>query len=157
MKEIVLCMYFLPVFSHNNSTTAHMRIYLNERGLDKERMQVIPFLLLLFTEAGAERKKSLDSKGNRGGLMPLGTELLVRWWLHEKQQQSSRLLLWRWVLVCAIPQCLSKWQCSKLCVAWKTACVLPWVQCGVSLHRTALFPPQTPMNFKTLSNSPVVN
>lgn len=109
-----------------------MRIYLNARGLDKERMLVIPFLLLLFREAGAEREKCLDSKGNRGGLMPLRTELLVRWWPHEKQQQSSRLLLWRWVLVCAIPQCLSKWQCPKLCVPWKTACVLPRVQCGVS-------------------------
>lgn len=34
---------------------------------------------------------------------------------------------------------------------------LPWVQCCVPLDRTLLFPPQTPRNFKTLSNSPGVN
>lgn len=136
-------MYFLPVFSHSNSTTAHIRIYLNERGLDKERIQVTPFPLLLFREAGADRGKCLDSKGNRGALIPLGTDVLVSWRPHGKQQQSSQLLLWRQVLVCATPQCLNKWQCSKLCVAWKTASVFShgfsavylWIGLSYFLHR----------------------
>lgn len=117
-------MYFLPVFffSQNNSTTAYIRIYLNERGLDKENASNSISVLVTQRSRGSQRELPGLQREPRG-IHSSGQTSGVRGWPHGKQQQSSWLLLWRQVLVCATPQCLNKWQCSKPCVAWKTTSV----------------------------------
>lgn len=127
-------------FSQNNSTTAHIRICLNERGLDKGRMQVTPFLFLLLREAGADRQREMPGwtpKGTRRCVDPsqdrsLG-EVMAPWKAAAKLLAAS---LEASLGLChpSVPQ-----QMARL----KALCGLrfvPRVQCCVSVHRTVLFP-----------------
>lgn len=134
-------------FSRNNSTTTHIRIYLNERELAKERMEVT-FISVPVTQGSRARQRE-----NPGLQRELSGQ--TSGWGDGPMEAAAKLplLLWMQVLVCATSQSLNKWQHSELCVAWKIASVFSHTFSVVYL---CIEPStDTHRSFTTLSNSPV--